>query len=83
MRWKSPPSARPTISSASAFRLEQQRALLRPLGARFGEFDDIHWRSLQAILIQQRLLKEPLELSRAVTYDLLHDAYLPSGSLEQ
>lgn len=65
------------------FRLEQQRTLLRPLGARFGEFDDTHWRSLQAILIQQKLLKEPLELSSAVTYDFLSDAYRKSGWLEQ
>jgi len=65
------------------FRLEQQRALLRPLGARFGEFDDIHWRSLQAILIQQKLLKEPLELSSVVTYDFLKDLYRKSGWLEQ
>ncbi len=65
------------------FRLEQQRAFMRPLGARFGEFDDTHWRSLQAILIQQRLLKEPLELSTAVTYDFLRDVYRRSGWLEQ
>ncbi len=64
------------------FRLEQQRALLRPLGARFGEFDDAHWQSLQAILFQQRLIKEPVELSRAVTYDFLRDAYRRSGRLE-
>jgi len=65
------------------FRLEQQRGFLRPLGARFGEFDDIHWRSLQAILLQQRLLKEPLELSSAVTYDFLNDVYRRSGWLDQ
>jgi len=64
------------------FRLEQQRALLRPLGARFGEFDDTHWQVLQAILLQQRLLKEPVELWRAVTYDFLRDAYRRSGVLE-
>jgi ABC-type nitrate/sulfonate/bicarbonate transport system substrate-binding protein len=57
------------------FKLEQQRTSLRPLGARFGEFDDTHWRSLQTILIQQRLLKEPLDLSRVITYDFLRDAY--------
>jgi ABC-type nitrate/sulfonate/bicarbonate transport system substrate-binding protein len=64
------------------FRLEQQRAHLRPSGARFGEFDDTHWQSLQAILLQQRLLKEPLELPRAVTYDFLRDAYRRSGRIE-
>jgi ABC-type nitrate/sulfonate/bicarbonate transport system substrate-binding protein len=65
------------------FRLEQQRALLRPLGARFGEFDAKHWQSLQDILLQQRLLKEPLDLSTALTYDFLRDAYRRSGTLEQ
>jgi len=64
------------------FRLEQQRALLRPLGARFGEFDDTHWQSLQSILLQQRLLKDPVELSKTVTYDFLRDAYRRSGRLE-
>jgi ABC-type nitrate/sulfonate/bicarbonate transport system substrate-binding protein len=57
------------------FKLEQQRALLRPFGARFGEFDDSHWQSLQAVLLQQRLLKEPIELPSFVTYDFLRDAY--------
>lgn len=63
------------------FRLDQQRPFLRPLGARFGEFDDAHWRSLQDILVQQRLLKEPIELSKAVTFDFLRDAYRRSGGL--
>jgi ABC-type nitrate/sulfonate/bicarbonate transport system substrate-binding protein len=57
------------------FGLEQQRASLRPLGARFGEFDQARWQSLQAILIQQRLLKGPLDLSKVITYDVLRAAY--------
>lgn len=65
------------------FTLQQQRELLRPLGARFGESDDTHWRSLQDILVQQRVIKEPTELSRAVTFDFLRDAYRVSGSLSQ
>jgi ABC-type nitrate/sulfonate/bicarbonate transport system substrate-binding protein len=65
------------------FRLEQQRQFLRPLGARFGEFEDSHWRFLQDILVQQRLIKEPIDLSRAVTFDFLRDAYRKSRLLAQ
>jgi ABC-type nitrate/sulfonate/bicarbonate transport system substrate-binding protein len=57
------------------FKLERQRDILRPLGTRFGEFDLTRWRSLQDILLQQKLLKEPIDLSRAVTFDILRDAY--------
>jgi ABC-type nitrate/sulfonate/bicarbonate transport system substrate-binding protein len=57
------------------FRLEQQRKVLRPFGARFGEFEETHWQSLQDILVQQRIIKEPVDLSSAVTFDFLHDAY--------
>jgi hypothetical protein len=55
--------------------------LLRPFGARFGEFDDTHWRALEAILLQQRLLKQPVDLSKALTFEYLRDAYRKSGSL--
>jgi ABC-type nitrate/sulfonate/bicarbonate transport system substrate-binding protein len=65
------------------FRLQQQREFLRPFGARFGEFDDTHWRSLQDILVQQKIIKQPIELSRAVTFDFLRDVYRRSGSLDQ
>jgi ABC-type nitrate/sulfonate/bicarbonate transport system substrate-binding protein len=57
------------------FRLDQQREFLRPFGARFGEFEDTHWRSLQDILLQQRVIKERVDLSKAVTFDFLHDVY--------
>jgi ABC-type nitrate/sulfonate/bicarbonate transport system substrate-binding protein len=63
------------------FKLEQQRAFLRPFGLRFGEFDDTHWRSLQDILVQQRLIKEPIDLSRAVTFDFLRDVSRRSRTL--
>jgi ABC-type nitrate/sulfonate/bicarbonate transport system substrate-binding protein len=57
------------------FRLEQQRELLRPFGARFGEFEETHWRSLQNFLVQQKRIKEPIDLSSAVTFGILRDAY--------
>jgi NitT/TauT family transport system substrate-binding protein len=65
------------------FRLEKQRELLRPVGARFGEFEEAHWRSLQDILVQQRLIKEPIDLSSAVAFDFLRDAYRRSETLAQ
>ena len=63
------------------FKLDQQRVLLRPFGVRFGEFDDTHWRSLQDILVQQRLIKEPIDLSGAVTFDFLRDVSRRSRTL--
>jgi ABC-type nitrate/sulfonate/bicarbonate transport system substrate-binding protein len=57
------------------FELERQRDILRPLGARFSEFDETRWRALQTILLQQKLLREPLDLSRAVTFEFLREAY--------
>lgn len=61
------------------FKLEEQRSHLRPLGSRFCEFDNDHWRALQAILVQQRRLQEPLDISKAVTYVFLQDAYRKSA----
>jgi hypothetical protein len=45
------------------------------LAARYCEFDERHWRSLQAILLSQRLLDQPVDLSLAVNYQFLEDAY--------
>jgi hypothetical protein len=57
------------------FVLDRQRDHLRPLALRFGEFDDRQWRSLQDILTSQRLLERPIDLSKAVTYAFLREAY--------
>ena len=57
------------------FKLDRQRQLLRPFGARFGEFADTHWRDLQQILLRQRLIAAPVDLSQAVTSDFLADVY--------
>jgi ABC-type nitrate/sulfonate/bicarbonate transport system substrate-binding protein len=65
------------------FGLQQQRAFLRPFGIRYGEFEVTHWRSLQDILLQQRIIKDPVDLSAAVTFDFLNDAYRRSDSLPQ
>ena len=76
-------SYNPTMltSELVRFELQQQREFLRPTGARFGEFEDTHWRSLQNILVQQKVIREPIDLSNAVTYDFLRDTYRRSGSL--
>ena len=64
------------------FKLEQQRALIRPFATRVGEFDEIRWQSLQRILLHQKLLKEPLDLSKALSYQFLRDVYRRSLSHE-
>jgi ABC-type nitrate/sulfonate/bicarbonate transport system substrate-binding protein len=61
------------------FKLEQQREFLRPFGARFAEFDQTRWRSLQDILLQQKQLKEALDLSKIVNFDFLRDVYQRSA----
>jgi ABC-type nitrate/sulfonate/bicarbonate transport system substrate-binding protein len=58
-----------------SFQLERQRGELRPSGARLGDFDETQWQLLQSILIQQRLLKDPIDLASAITFDFLRDAY--------
>jgi ABC-type nitrate/sulfonate/bicarbonate transport system substrate-binding protein len=65
------------------FWLEQQRELLRPFGARFGDFEETHWRSLEDILVQQKRIKEPIDLSGAVTFDSLRNTYRRSEALVQ
>jgi ABC-type nitrate/sulfonate/bicarbonate transport system substrate-binding protein len=57
------------------FVLEREREYLRPQAMRFGEYDDRQWRSLQDILVSQKLLKQPIDMSKAVTYEFLREAY--------
>lgn len=57
------------------FALERQRDSVRPISARYCEFDELHWRSLQEILLRQRLLDQPVDLSLAVNYQFLKEAY--------
>lgn len=65
------------------FKLEQQRTFLRPLGSRFGEFQEFQWRSLQDMLMQQKLVKDAIDLSKAVAFDLVPDLYRQRGVAEQ
>jgi ABC-type nitrate/sulfonate/bicarbonate transport system substrate-binding protein len=57
------------------FKLEQQRDFLRPLGARFGEFDQTQWRSMQDMLRQQKIIIGTVDLSKAVSFDFVRDVY--------
>jgi ABC-type nitrate/sulfonate/bicarbonate transport system substrate-binding protein len=65
------------------FTLQQQRVFLRPLADRFCEFENSHWQSLQEILVKQKIIKEPIDLTSAVTYEFLRDVYRRTGSLAQ
>jgi NitT/TauT family transport system substrate-binding protein len=57
------------------FGLEHQREYMRPLGMRFGEFNEGLWRSLEDILLSQRLLDRRVDMAAALSYDFLRDAY--------
>jgi ABC-type nitrate/sulfonate/bicarbonate transport system substrate-binding protein len=57
------------------FKLNQQRIFLRPFGERFCEFEDEHWRFLAKTLLEQRMIKEPTDLSKAMISDFVQDAY--------
>jgi ABC-type nitrate/sulfonate/bicarbonate transport system substrate-binding protein len=57
------------------FVLDRQREYLRPVDARFGEFNASQWRSLHNTLLAQRLFEEPVDLPKAVSYEFLRDAY--------
>jgi len=57
------------------FALDRQREYLRPIAARVGEFSTAQWRSLQAILLAQRLIGQTIDLSTAVSYEFLQETY--------
>lgn len=65
------PLSRPLIARF----MDAQRGFLRPYGTRFGELDERRIRVLHAQLLQRRLLQEPVDLTRAVNYDILKEAY--------
>ncbi|MGY8667481.1 ABC transporter substrate-binding protein [Bradyrhizobium sp. UFLA05-109] len=55
--------------------MDSQRSLLRPFGARFGEMDSIRIRALQSELLQRHAIQQPVDLTRAINYDILKEAY--------
>ncbi|WP_212259184.1 ABC transporter substrate-binding protein [Bradyrhizobium liaoningense] len=65
----------PLSLSLIARLMDAQRVYLRPYGTRFGELDERRIRSLQTQLLRVRILQEPVDLTRAVNYDVLKAAY--------
>jgi len=64
------------LNSAQISRfMDSQRRFLRPYGIRFGELDPRQLKLLQGQLLQQRIIREPIDLSRAVNYDILTEVY--------
>jgi ABC-type nitrate/sulfonate/bicarbonate transport system substrate-binding protein len=55
--------------------LELQHDFVRPPGRRIAEFDENGWRTLRELLDRAGLLKAPVDLSRAVSFDILREAY--------
>jgi hypothetical protein len=42
---------------------------------RFAEFNQGQWRSLRDVLLIQKRMADPVDLSTAVTYDFLREVY--------
>ena len=61
--------------------MERQRPLLRPLAARFCEFEREQWRQTEDILVATQILAEPIDLSTAVEFGPLREAYRRTGAL--
>ena len=57
------------------FELASQRDFAIPISRRVGEFDEQQWKQLRAILTNARLMDGSVDLSRAVNYDILKEAY--------
>jgi ABC-type nitrate/sulfonate/bicarbonate transport system substrate-binding protein len=55
--------------------LDLQREFMRPLAMRFAEFNQTQWRALREILLRHKLMIESVDLSTAVTYEFLREAY--------
>ncbi|QOZ66928.1 hypothetical protein WN72_11855 [Bradyrhizobium arachidis] len=55
--------------------LEQQRDLIRPFGARMAELDLARWQEFQRLLLQQRVISDPVDLRAAIDFSLVPDVY--------
>lgn len=55
--------------------MDTQRRFLRPSGARFGELDPKRLKNLQEQLLQQRIIRQPTDLTRAVNSSILTELY--------
>lgn len=59
----------------AAFELAEQRDFVITVGRRVMEFDQLQWKQLVRILVNARQLDEYFDLSRAINYAILKDAY--------
>lgn len=57
------------------YELAAQRDFVLPLARRVAEFDSLQWKQLRTVLLNERLINDSLDLSRAVNYDFLKEAY--------
>jgi ABC-type nitrate/sulfonate/bicarbonate transport system substrate-binding protein len=60
------------------FELNAQRDYIRAVARRVAEFDDIQWTQLSNILINERLIPDSIDMSTAVNYSFLREAYRKS-----
>jgi ABC-type nitrate/sulfonate/bicarbonate transport system substrate-binding protein len=65
------------------FALDRQSEYVRSLAVRYGEFTDVQWRALQAILLSESRLNATVDLRAAVNYEFLRDAYRKSLTFGQ
>ena len=61
--------------------LDRLRQLLRPMAARYGEFEREQWRQTEDLLMARQVLVAPLDLSAAVDFAFLREAYRHSGGV--
>jgi len=59
------------------FELKAQRNLVLPIERRIAEFDELQWKQLRIMLLQERLVREETDFSAAVDYSILKDVYRP------
>lgn len=57
--------------------MDQQRDYVRPAAARVGDYDRQMWMDLYRVLLQMGIVKDTVDLSRAVSFDILNDAHRP------
>jgi len=65
------------------FELKAQRNLVLPVERRIAEFDELQWKQLRIMLLQERLVREETDFSAAVDYSILKDVYRPPLSYGQ
>lgn len=84
MTYADPSKAVPIIVQATGntmppeqvkFELAAQRDFVMPLGRRIAEFDQAQWEQLRLILMGARLIDGSVDMSRAINYGLLKEAY--------